>query len=205
MLALSPTTGALAAALAKAQAEMHHASKDAKNPHFRSTYATLAAVIDAVRPALAKHGIAVVQAPSAEGKAVSLHTTLLHASGECVTTAITAEARDATPQSIGSAITYLRRYALQSIAGIASEDDDGEAAQGRRPAAASEPSPAGADLAALRLSIAALDLDHAAVEAYCATIKRPFASLTSESAAKLLAALQPGTPFRADFDKWMDK
>lgn len=121
----------IAAALAKAQGEMGGALKDASNPFFKSKYADLASVMEACRPALSKHGIAVVQSPRSEGATVSLDTMLLHASGQWIRGTATTTAKDDSPQSLGSAITYLRRYALQSFAGVAPEDDDGEAAQGR--------------------------------------------------------------------------
>lgn len=131
MTETSQTVGALAAALAKAQAEIEGAAKDRVNPHFKSSYATLASVWDACRPALSKHGLAVVQSPESDGPAVTVHTTLLHASGEWMRSSLTASARDGTPQSIGSALTYLRRYSLASMVGVAPEDDDGNDAQPR--------------------------------------------------------------------------
>lgn len=121
----------LAAALAKAQGEMDGAKKDAANPFFKSKYADLASVRDACIPALSKHGIAVFQSPSAEGAIVSVVTLLAHSSGQWVRGVASCTAKDDSPQSVGSATTYLRRYSLQSFAGVAPEDDDAEAAQGR--------------------------------------------------------------------------
>jgi len=121
----------LATALAKAQAEMEGATKASANPYFKSKYADLASVRDACMGPLTKYGIAVVQSPSAEGAVVSVETTFLHTSGQWVSGIASATAKDDSPQSVGSAITYLRRYALQSFSGVAPEDDDGEAAQGR--------------------------------------------------------------------------
>lgn len=129
MFTHSEKIGALGEALAKAQAEVEGASKDSANPHFRSKYASLAAVIDACRAALSKNSIAVVQAPSAKGSEVTVSTILMHASGEWIEASLTASARDASPQSVGSAVTYLRRYGLMSMVGIAPEDDDGNEAQ----------------------------------------------------------------------------
>jgi hypothetical protein len=124
----SQSIGALAGALAKAQAEVEGAAKDRVNPHFKSSYATLASVWEACRVALSKNGIAVVQSPVADNAAVTVTTLLAHSSGEWMRSALTASARDATPQSIGSAVTYLRRYGLASMVGVAPEDDDGEQA-----------------------------------------------------------------------------
>lgn len=129
MFTHSEKIGALGEALAKAQAEVEGASKDRVNPHFKSAYATLASVMEACRQALSKNGIAVVQAPSARGSDVTVSTILMHASGEWIEASLTASARDASPQSVGSAVTYLRRYGLMSMVGIAPEDDDGNEAQ----------------------------------------------------------------------------
>ncbi len=126
---MSAGIGALAGALAKAQAEVEGAAKDRVNPHFKSSYATLASIWEACRGALSKYGVAVVQSPVAEGALVTVTTLLAHASGEWIRSSLSALARDATPQSIGSATTYLRRYGLASMVGIAPEDDDGQQAQ----------------------------------------------------------------------------
>lgn len=121
----------ISAALAKAQGEMAGAVKDAANPFFKSKYADLASVWDACRAPLSKHGIAVVQSPSTDGLRVSVDTLLMHTSGQWIRGTVSVTAKEDTPQAVGSAITYLRRYALQSFAGVAPEDDDAEAAQGR--------------------------------------------------------------------------
>lgn len=121
----------LAAALSKAQAVMEGAVRDAANPFFKSKYADLASVWDACRKALTDNGLCIIQTPSADGPKVSVETMLAHSSGQWAQGTLTAETKDASPQTIGSCITYLRRYGLQSIAGVAPEDDDGEAAQGR--------------------------------------------------------------------------
>jgi len=131
----------LASALAKAQAAMHGAAKSAENPFFKSKYADLAAVVEACREALTTNGIAVVQSPTTDGPHVSLETWLIHSSGQFMAGTVTATAKDDSPQSVGSAVTYLRRYALQSFAGVAPEDDDAEAAQGRGKPATVAPLP----------------------------------------------------------------
>ncbi len=152
----SEQIGELATALAKAQGEMEGASKDTKNPFFNHNYADLASVKDAIREPFAKHGLSIVQFPvttfsgtpeSYEWTAkrsgevrygvrvfcqVSVVTRLLHSSGQWIQgDAVAAMLPNGDPQSVGSAITYLRRYAMQTAAGVATEDDDGEAAQGR--------------------------------------------------------------------------
>ena len=123
--------GALFAALAKAQAAMDNVLKDSANPHFKSRFASLAAVRDVVIPALAEQGIAVVQMPGndSEGR-VTIQTVLLHESGtlDCGTVATTATVRGGNEaQALGSAVSYLRRYSLAAICGVAQEDDDGTA------------------------------------------------------------------------------
>lgn len=124
----SASIAAIAAALAKAQGELTGAAKDSLNPHFKNKYADLSAIWDACRPALSKHGIAVVQSPSADGARVTLTTLLAHTSGEWIQAALEMTAQQNTPQGIGSCITYARRYALASMVGVAPEDDDGNAA-----------------------------------------------------------------------------
>ena len=124
----------LAKALVKAQAAMSHAAKDSKNPHFKSAYSSLASVIDAVRPALSSNGLAFVQRMHDSEGGVAVETVLIHESGEqygCGVLFIPASKQDA--QGFGSALSYAKRYSLQSALGIASADDDGEAAVKSRP------------------------------------------------------------------------
>jgi hypothetical protein len=134
----SDTVSAIAAALVKAQAVMHGASKDGVNPQFRTSatggrYATLAAVIDACRKPLTDHGIAFLQAPGAilpEG--VPITTTLVHTSGEWITNTLVMPVDKRTAQGVGSAITYGCRYALMAMVGLPPvDDDDGNAATER--------------------------------------------------------------------------
>ena len=127
----SESIAAIGAALAKAQAAMKPAVKDAKNPHFKSSYADLASVWDACRAHLTANEIAVVQSPHADGAHVTITTLLAHSSGEWIESALTLTARQSDPQSVGSAITYGRRYGLASMVGVAPDDDDAEAATGR--------------------------------------------------------------------------
>lgn len=125
----SENIGELAAALAKAQAAMPNASKDATNPHFKSRYADLASIWDACRKPLSDNGLAIVQAPVAsEPGYVGLTTTLLHASGQWIAETVSAPLTQNTAQSVGSALTYLRRYALAAMVGVAPDDDDGNTA-----------------------------------------------------------------------------
>ncbi len=121
----------LAIALAKAQGAMTGAIKDATNPHFKSSYADLASVWDACRAPLSNNGLSVVQLPEVFGEEVVVTTILLHASGQSISSMLSARPQRHDPQGIGSVITYLRRYSLSAMVGIAPEEDDGNAASGR--------------------------------------------------------------------------
>jgi hypothetical protein len=127
----SETINELAAALAKAQGAIKGAVKDSANPFFKSKYADLASVWDACRKPLADNGLSVVQFPRLANGMVEVTTMLMHSSGQFLSDDLNAEPKDTSPQGIGSTITYLRRYALAAVAGVAPEEDDGEAAQGR--------------------------------------------------------------------------
>lgn len=126
----SPEIKALAAAMAKAQPKIKGAIKDSNNPFFKTKYADLASVWDACREALSDNGFSVIQGASAAGRTAKITTMLLHSSGEWVRDILEMTAVDEKPQSIGSAITYGRRYALAAIVGVCPEDDDGAAASG---------------------------------------------------------------------------
>ncbi len=120
----------LSVALVKAQGELNAVSKDGKNPHFKSTYATLQNIVESTRDVLHRHGLAVVQTFSqTDGTYIDLTTTLVHESGEWISGTITMRPTKPDPQGLGSAATYARRYAYAAILGIvADDDDDGNAA-----------------------------------------------------------------------------
>jgi hypothetical protein len=121
----------LAAALAKAQGDMANASKDKTNPHFKSSYADLASIWDAIRGPLSKHGLAVLQMPFEDDKGrISLETMISHSSGQFLSTTYCLPPTKGDVQGFGSAITYMKRYALTGL-GVAPEDDDGNAASER--------------------------------------------------------------------------
>lgn len=119
----SNTIDKLAAAMNLFQAEVETVKKDGTNPFFKSHYATLENVIETVRPYLLKHGLSFSQFPDGDG----LTTILMHSSGEFLEANGTMKPKDDTPQALGSAMTYARRYALCAILGLATEDDDGNA------------------------------------------------------------------------------
>lgn len=124
-------------ALAGAFAEIDHATKNASNPHFKSTYANLAEVLDVIRATFKNHGLAIVQFPGPLKQdngltTVAITTTIVHTSGEMMGTTmempVSADKNGRiTPHAVGSAITFGRRYALAAAAAITQEDDDGNA------------------------------------------------------------------------------
>jgi hypothetical protein len=122
---------AIAAALAKAQGVMDAASKDAANPHFKARFASLASVREAIRKPLSENGIAYIQTLRTNDGAVEVDTRLIHSSGQFIGDTLRVPLAQATPQGVGSASSYGRRYALMAIVGLAAEDDDAEAAHGR--------------------------------------------------------------------------
>lgn len=104
--------------------------KETDNPFFKSKYADLAGVWESCRPLMMANGLALVQSPSTAGNVVTVTGTLYHTSGESITSILSGTAKDTTPQAIGSAITYFRRYQMCAVLGVAAEDDDGAAASG---------------------------------------------------------------------------
>jgi hypothetical protein len=142
----SPEIDKVAPALLMAQTRIGAASKDGSNPHFRSAFATLGAVMEACKEALNEQKICVLQPVGHENGVQYVETILLHSSGQFISDQMRIEppmkmilpknneftpflAPD--PQAQGSAITYARRYALQSMLFIPAEDDDGEGAMNR--------------------------------------------------------------------------
>jgi hypothetical protein len=125
----------LAKALASAQGQLMAAPKDALNPHFKSRYADLPAVWNACRKPLSDNGLSICQMPcDAEVGRAALETLLMHASGQFIISRFSVKVFKDDAQGIGSALTYLRRYALASIVGVvADDDDDGNSASGVKP------------------------------------------------------------------------
>lgn len=117
-----------AKAFVAAQKATEAVKKASTNPAFRSKYADLAEVVEAVVPALNAHGIGVLQFPGAEGGDVLVTTELLHESGASVRSTLRLKPVKTDPQGVGSAVTYGRRYSLLAVTGAAPEDDDGNAA-----------------------------------------------------------------------------
>ena len=117
----------LAAALSKAQSEMKGAEKKSVNPFFNSGYADLHTVIESSFPSLTKHGLSVIQGNESSPGEFFITTKLLHESGQWIKSKLKMPIEKVTAQSIGSTITYGRRYGLSAISGIAQYDDDGNA------------------------------------------------------------------------------
>ena len=126
----------IASAMNKAQSEMSGAKKGAVNPFFKSKYADMNAVVDAIRIPFSNNGLSYSQFPLFEEGRVGVETILMHESGEWSSSVLMLPMVKQDPQAAGSAITYARRYSLQSMAGIPSEDDDGQSAMAGKNAAA---------------------------------------------------------------------
>lgn len=126
---MSENLNELFCALAKAQGKIQPASKDKSNPFFKSKYADLSSVWDACRDALSENGLSLVQFPQTRSDGLYLISILGHSSGQWMKSEVQIPLIKNDPQSIGSAITYFRRYSLSALVGVAPEDDDGEKAQ----------------------------------------------------------------------------
>jgi len=131
----SESIAGLAAALAAAQGVMKGALKDSANPFFKSRYADLASVVEAIRAAFSANGLSYIQTVEPSDKdEVRVETTLLHASGEWISCGILSlPVSKIDAQGYGSALTYARRYSLSAAVGVAPEDDDGNAASAAKP------------------------------------------------------------------------
>lgn len=119
----------LSAALVNALAEIGGAAKDKINPHFKSKYADIGSVIDAIKPVLARHGLGFTQHSQPSETGVIVETVVHHRSGgRLALGALFVPANKNDAQGFGSALTYARRYSLMTAFGVPAEDDDGNAA-----------------------------------------------------------------------------
>lgn len=125
-------------AIIKFQSEMKPVIKESENPHFRSKFADLSSILSDVLPLLTKNKLGVLQLIRSEAGANVMVTKLIHESGDSIESSIAIPAQS-DPQKLGSLITYLKRYSLQAMLGIATEDDDGNSASDA-PAYKSQPS-----------------------------------------------------------------
>jgi ERF superfamily len=122
----------IAIALSKCQGKIEGAIKDSENPFFKSTYADLSSVWEACRKPLSENGLAITQiVEPTHNEKIRLLTFLLHSSGEWIKSILELRPTKQDPQGYGSCLTYMRRYSLAAIVGIAPEDDDAEAATDR--------------------------------------------------------------------------
>lgn len=128
--------GSLATALALAQSEFSAAIKDQVNPHFKSGFASLTSIWDMVRVPLSKNKLSVVQCAEGADVGVSVTTTLLHASGQFISSTLTIPTPKKDAQGYGAAISYGRRYALASMLGVSQvEEDDANSISTQQPQA----------------------------------------------------------------------
>lgn len=131
----SESIAALAKSLAIAQGQMGGAHKGKANPFFKSVYADLSSVVAAIREPLSSNGLSFIQATEpSEKDEIRVITMLMHESGEWLSSTIAIPVSKADAQGYGSAITYAKRYGLQGLLGVPSEDDDGNAAAKAKPA-----------------------------------------------------------------------
>jgi hypothetical protein len=126
----------LFAAMANAFPKIEGAIKDSNNPHFKSKYADLSSVVEAIKPALVANRLFFVQVNHEQTGGVCVETMVCHSSGQQMSFGklfVPAGKNDA--QGYGSALTYARRYSLMTAFGVCPEDDDGNAAvKGAQPA-----------------------------------------------------------------------
>lgn len=127
----SNTIKELSSALAKAQAEVKNPHFDAMNPHFKSKFASLGAVREVVIPAFTKHGLSISQWPVSNDGHAGCVTHLAHSSGEWIEETFLIPVDKHNAHGYASAVTYSKRIAMQSVAGVVGdEDDDANAAVG---------------------------------------------------------------------------
>lgn len=133
----SQSLAELTKALIKVQRSVNGAKTNKTNPHLKNKYADLASVWDTCRDLLADNGLAVTHTfKDGQGDTVTCMATLLHESGEFMTSSLTMKLAKNTPQEVGSAATYARRYTLAALVGIViDDDDDGNKASRPRPTA----------------------------------------------------------------------
>ncbi len=117
----SPTTKEIGTALITFHDKVEAVKKDASNPYFKSNYASLDNILETIKVPLKESGLSFAQFP--EGVS-GLTTILMHESGEWIESTYTIPLAKQDPQGAGSAITYMRRYALGAILGLATEEDD---------------------------------------------------------------------------------
>lgn len=202
----------LASAFVKAQKAFTGALRDSTNPHFKSKYADLASVLEAIKPGLEAHGLGFIQRPVERPDAAAVETVIIHESGEtfsCGVMSVPVSKKDA--QGYGSAMTYVRRYSMQAAFGIAPEDDDGNAATATAPIPVSQqvpgaPAPAAmtaeqaakvasgavvspANVTAIRQALMSADRDESSLIAFLKSAAKSLDEITPEEAGRAAKAL----------------
>lgn len=132
----TPTMTAIYTALSKAQGELQNPEKDktakvkSDKGSYEYKYASLSAVMDAIRPVLAKNGLSLVHRTHMKGEIIMLESNLVHESGQMVDTILPVGPYDMKPQVMGSALSYAKRYSTLNLLALApDDDDDGQIAQ----------------------------------------------------------------------------
>lgn len=120
----SETLSEISKALVEFQSKLTPVIKDSDNPFYKSKYASLETIWQAIRGPLAECGLSIVQPISCDGDKVTLDTILLHTSGEWISGSMPLIPVKCDPQGWGSVITYARRYALSAMIGVVSDEDD---------------------------------------------------------------------------------
>lgn len=185
----------LYSALIKAQSEMRIATKDAKNPHFRSNYADFNSVSEACREALHRNGLTFVQPTRIHESGITVVITrILHTSGQMIEGEYPVICKDMTnPQAHGGGLTYARRYALASMLGILQDDDDGNAATGLTPA---KPAPQVQKAATPMNDVfSAHGKTMADIEAVIGAKQQAWTDTQKEKARSIFLKLKEGTPW----------
>jgi len=185
---LDHATPELFTALAQAQFAVENATKGSVNPHFKNRYADLAEVLNTVRPVFSSYGLSIIQNPSFDGAMVSVTTVLGHSGGGYITAVASCVPQKSDSQGVGSATTYMRRYSLASMAGVAQEDDDGQAASHSRPVNPVQAQVATAeDIATIRERMETLGVDEEAFAKHLGV--KSIAEITVVKIARAHAAL----------------
>jgi hypothetical protein len=186
------------AALVKAQSQIKNAVKDSVNPHFKNRYADLESVWDAVRDALHKNDLAVLQLTDLDASgAPVLITRVIHTSGEHVEGRYPLVCKDPTDaQKLGSSMSYARRYALSAMLGVIQSDDDGNGASAQPAKPAAAPTTAKAPGNAMADLFAAHKLEYPkAVEDLIGKPVKEWSENDKTTAREAIKKLQAGTPW----------
>lgn len=193
---MSAEIGELASALATAQSEFEtiRATRTGQTGHRQYRYADLSDYLETALKVLPKHGLAIIQRPQpTDGKRVHLQTILVHKSGQFMSGELVMICDNATPQGIGSTITYARRYSVAAMLGLAvDEDDDGRVGSlPARPATATHATPPKINIATRnRIIRSCEDLGWSPQQLKDKLSGQQLSDLTQEDAESLASALE---------------